>query len=267
MKRNRLVALFTILLVSIFLVGSAAAQPPVKQQPYGVIKIRNQSKEQRKICMYKEYDRVRLVPQKCFVMSHGETVMWDRGSEDYALSFYVKVFKPGLVDRPLNSVRFSEKTASITMGQDLILNSTDRARTPSAFYLSICNQRLNQEVFVAVSYETNDHFVTEGWWSVKKGKPCIYIDVSRRLNKLVKLDYGLMPRIHYYAETRGANPQSWSGGANGKALCVSNSKEFNLIHKRSETYNIPCHVNVQRKEHFRIMNSPKSHELVYRLTF
>lgn len=266
MKRNRLVALFTILLVSIFLVGSAAAQPPVKQQPYGVIKIRNQSKEQRKICMYKEYDRVRMVPQKCFVMRHGETVMWDRGSADYSLSFYVKVFKPGLVDKLYNSVRFSEKTASITMGQDLILNSTDRARTPSAYYLRLCNQRFNQEIFVAVSYETNDHFTTEGWWALKKGD-CYLIEVSQRLHRYLKLEYGYMPRIHYYAETRGANPQYWSGGANGKALCVSNSKEFNLIHKRSESYNMPCHVNVQRKEHFRIVNSPKSHEKTYRLTF
>jgi uncharacterized membrane protein len=254
------VALFTILLVSVFLAGSAAAQSTL-------VEIRNNSGEKRKICMYKDADRLAKIPYKCFVLSAKEKVVWNRAGD--TLDFKAKVFRPAVVDKLLHYARVPGLTTQMVMGRGsrFAHSSSPVTAGVTKYRLRVCNNKLNQEVFVAVSFETNDHFVTQGWFSVKKGAACKYLDVSDLLNQQVKLEYGFMPRIHYYAETRGAKPLYWSGGANGKALCVSNSKEFNLIHKRSETYNIPCHVNVQRKEYFRLMPSLKSNEVVYRMTF
>ncbi len=216
--------------------------------------------------MYKDSDKAAIVPYKCFEMRSRERVVWNRGA-DYTF-FKAKVFKPALVDKLLHYGRLPGGTKSIVMGEGSSFSSSEEAIKPALlkYRLKVCNQQFNQEIYFALSFETNDNYLTEGWWSVKKGK-CVELAVSSRLKRALNLEYGNMPRIHYYAETQGASPLYWSGGANGKSLCVSDGKAFDIIHKRADALQVTCNTYGQKKESFRLMDTPKTNDVYYKLTF
>ncbi len=85
MKSTKLFNLFAILLTSLFFSEYAAAQ----SGPF--VEIRNTSPEVRKICMYKDSDKVSMAPYKCFVINANEKVVWNRNGN--RSDFKVKVFK------------------------------------------------------------------------------------------------------------------------------------------------------------------------------
>ena len=263
MKRTNALALFAILMTSLFFSEYATAQDDI------LVEIINSSGEKRKICIYKGEDRVAVVPQKCFVMNVKEKLIWNR--EGNNVYFQVKVFRPGIVDRFLYTRQLPASTWVMQIGKGNTFSYSNKKSDGSVtkYRLKVCNQRFNQEIYFAVSFETNDYFVTEGWWSVKKGK-CVELAVSDRLKRSINLNYGNLPQTYYYAESHGDNPQFWAGGSSGRALCVNDRKAFQIMLVRGRGGNpIPgaCDQLGQKVVSFRRIDTPKTNEEYYYLTF
>lgn len=271
MKSTNILNVFAILLTSLFFSEYAAAQ----SGPF--VEIRNNSTQVRKICMYKNTDKVMAVPYKCFQMSHKEKVVWNRDGDrsDFKVKVFrpqkPKIFSPYLGDEYLYSSWLLGRTASIIIGAGSGFSSSQSPLKPAVtkYRLKVCNQRFNQEIYFAVSFETNNWFVTEGWWSVKKGK-CVELAVSDRLKRSISLNYGNLPQTYYYAESYGDNPQFWAGGSSGRSLCVNDRKAFEIMLIRGPGGNpIPgaCDQSGQKVVSFRRIDTPKTNQEYYYLTF
>lgn len=255
MKSTRILTAFAVLIVSLLFAGFAAAQS------VPLVEITNESWEKRRICFYK--DGTGLVPYRCFEMIHGEKAVWNR-EQDTAAYFNVKVFKPALVDKLLHYRRLSALTNRIVMGTGGKLGVSQAGR----YRLKVCNNRFNQKIFFALHFATNKSFLTEGWWSVTKGK-CLEFAVSDQLYQRLNLEYGNMPRIYVYAETFTQDPMYWSGGLAGLKRCVNRSDEFRFVYPGVFIGDTPpgsCSSN-QKLVSFRHIDSPKPNEVYYYLTF
>jgi len=88
MKRINTLALFAILLTSLFSAEYAVAQSLT------LVEIYNDSGEARKICMYRTDDTAAAVPSECFEMDHREAVLWDRKGD--SLKLQNKDIQPGI---------------------------------------------------------------------------------------------------------------------------------------------------------------------------
>ena len=271
MKSTKLLNLFAILMTSLFFSEYAAAQTG----PF--VEISNNSRGVRKICMYKNTDKVMAVPYKCFQMNHKEKVVWNRAGDrsDFKVKVFSpqkpKVFSPYLGDKYLYTSWLLGRTASIVIGSGRQFSSSQSPLKPEVtkYRLKVCNQRFNQEIFFALSFETNDYYVTEGWWSVKKGR-CVELGVSDRLKRSINLAYGNLPRTYYYAESYGFNPKFWAGGSSGRELCVNDRRAFEIMLVRDLGGNpLPgaCNQSGQKVVSFRSMDVPKTNQEYYYLTF
>jgi uncharacterized membrane protein len=254
MQRTFILALFAIVATGLLFAEQASAQSLPR------VEISNDSWEKRKVCFYK--DGTGLVPYRCFEMLHGEKTVWNRESD--TAPFNVKVFRPGLVDTLLHYRRLPGLTNSIVLGTGKRLGYTEVAR----YRLKVCNTQFNQKIFFALHFVTDRNFLTEGWWSVAKGK-CVEFAVSDQLRQRLNLAYGTMPRIYMYAETFTRDKLYWTGGRDGLMRCVDRSEEFRFVYPGAWSGNVPastCSSN-QKVVSFRPIASPKANEVYFYLTF
>ncbi len=255
MQRTNILILIAIVVTSLFFSERAAAQS------VHLVEIVNESFEPRKICFYK--DGTGVAPYKCFELLHGEKAVWNR-EQDTAAYFNLKVFKPALIDKRLHYRRLSSFTNKIVMGTGTDLEITRAAR----YRLKVCNQGPNQKVFFVLHFETDKSFLTEGWWSVAKGK-CVEFAVSDKLNQRLNLEYGSKPRIYMYAQTFTKDPKYWTGGLTGLKRCVDRSDEFRFVHPGVFVGDVPPEACASRQKlvSFRPIASPRTNEVYYYLTF
>jgi len=265
MKKTRLFYLFSMLIISLI---SASL---VRSQSAGqLVKIKNSSGEKRKICMYKDSDKVGIVPYRCFEMNSGETVMWNR--EGNTEKFKVKIFKPQFIDKYLYTRNLPGDTTIIIMGEGGRFGfSRDEVKPPITKYrLKVCNQQYNETIYFTLGFETNSAFITEGWWNVGKGK-CIEVAVSERLKSNWNVEYGSLPRTFYYARIYGSNPLYWRGGENDYNLCINEKKAFNkkqFERDSTERYQpLSCDADGENLVRFRRLEDPKTNQEYYYLTF
>ncbi len=243
-------------MAGLFFAGSAAAQSVPR------VEIVNESWEKRRICFYK--DGTGLAPYRCFELLHGENAVWNR-EQDTAAYFNVKIFKPALIDKRLHYRRLPAFTNKIVMGTGTDLGITQAAR----YRLKVCNKRFNEKIFFALNFDIGERSGTEGWWSVAKGK-CAEFAVSDKLHNELGLKWGDMPRIYVYAQTFTKDPKFWTGGPDGRLLCVDRRELFKFVHPRAASGNPPAHECAprrQKKVSFRPIDSPKTNEAYYYLTF
>ncbi len=260
----------TILILCAVLYTSIVFSGDVSAQVRTLVQIKNTSGHKMKICMYKDEDQARVVPFRCFKLNNEETVMWNR-AEDFDKYFYVKVFQDQLaVDKYLYTRHLPSYTrfVKIGMGAHLVFSQAE-VKPITKYILKVCNQRFDQKIFFALGFETNNFFVTEGWWSVDKGR-CIDIGVSERLKQTIDLEYGNLPQTYYYAEAYGHNPLSWTGGPSGLPLCVNEREAFKIRLARAGVGNPmsgACNQYGQKEVSFRRVKSPKTNEEYYYLNF
>ncbi len=262
MKRTNTLALFAILLTSLYFVGSVAAQPVTLVQIY------NNSGEERKACMYPADDPDAAIPIECFEMDHKEVVVWIRQND--RSNFRLKIFRMAPVFEIRHDRVLPGATTHIMIQASELTISPDLSKAVFTKYrLKACNQRFDEKIFFALSFETDFAFFTEGWWSVEKGK-CVEIPVSERLSNNMKLPYGNMPRAYFYARTHSDKPQFWywSGDGEGKSFCINEKKSFKILGKRVPAGNPPpCNASNLKTASFRRIDDPKTNTDYYYLTF
>jgi len=240
----------------------------VAAQGDSVVDIKNNSGEKRKICIYRGNDSVAIVAKKCFELNVGEMVTWNRQGD--RSPFRVKIYKPALIDKYLYIRDLPGDTQRIIMGTDKRFGFSRHEAKPAAleYRLKVCNQRFDDKIFFTLAYETNNGRLTEGWWSLEKGK-CAEFPVSRQLQSKLGLNYGNLPRTYYYARTYGSNPLFWRGGEDGRMIGINDSKAFNLVSKlfSDGSYDNSCNVPGYSIESFRRINDPRANQQYYYLTF
>jgi len=262
MKCTNLLSLLTILLTSLLFSEYAVAQS-------NLVEIRNSSGEKRKICMYKDTDRLAKIPYKCFELLAKEKVVWNRGGD--TANFKAKVFRPAIVlDKLLHYARVPGLTTQMVMGAgSKFAHSAAPVKAGVTKYrLKVCNKRFNEKIYFAISFETNDQYLTEGWWSVTRGQ-CVDLEVSDRLKRKINLDYGNLPRMYFYAETWSTNPMYWTGGIDGLYHCVNDRKAFEQKIPRGRGVSPqakPCGPS-QKTVSFRRVEASKTNEVYSYLTF
>ncbi|MEZ5429300.1 MAG: DUF1036 domain-containing protein [Pyrinomonadaceae bacterium] len=262
MKKTRLFYPFAILLFGLVCVSFVSAQ---------TVEIKNISGAKRKICMYKGDDKVGLVPYRCFEMNRDEKVLWNRGGD--GSNFMVKIFEPkALLDDYLYTRHLPGDTTVILMGEGKRFGfGRDERKAPITKYrLKVCNQQWDQTVYFTLGFETNQVFVTEGWWNVAKGQ-CVEIGVSQRLKDNWNVEYGSLPRTFYYARTYGNEPLFWRGGENDYNLCINERDAFTIkqfeIDSAGQYQPLSCDNPGEDRVKFRRLDDPKTNQEYYYLTF
>jgi len=263
MKRTSTLTLFAISLTCLFYAGSAKAQIV----PF--VDIYNDSGEERRACIYPADDSVPSKPLECFEMEHREAVLWIR--QKHRSDFRLKVFTPAPGDKLLVDRVLPGGTNTIVISKDgkISFGGNPRSVPVTKYRLKVCNQRFNEKISFALSFETDGAFITEGWWSVEKGK-CVELGVSERLKQSMNLAYGNMPRTYFYARTHGDKPQFWywSGNGDGRSFCINEKKAFKILGKHLPAGNSPpCTASNQKMASFRRIDDPKTNEEYYYLTF
>jgi len=258
MKRLLLNNLWAVLLVGLLSATYVSAQKAVE--------IKNNAGEKIKICMYKDTDLVRVVPYRCFVMSSMEEVIWRR--QEGNTPFVVRVFKSQLVDKQLFYQRLPVDTNFILIEKARLRFSVE-TNVPQRYRLKVCNQRFDQEIYFALGFVTPASIVTEGWWSVAKGK-CVEIGVSESLKRTWNIRYGMMPETYFYAESRGSNPLHWRGRDNAFNFCIDDRKAFNRNEfetRQGKIVRTSCTDEDEKRVKFRRLGYPEVEEEYYYLTF
>jgi len=176
-----------------------------------------------------------------------------------------------LVDKILHDRELPGSTTTIMIRRDgkIAFGGDPRKPPVTKYRLKVCNQRFDEKIFFALRFETDFAFLTEGWWSVEKGK-YVEIPVSERLSNNMKLPYGNMPRAYFYARTHSDKPQFWywSGNGEGKSFCINEKKAFKILGKRGPAGNPPpCIASNLKTASFRRIDDPKTNEEYYYLTF
>lgn len=169
MNTTKLKKIFTILIVTLTSFISVSAQD---------VSIKNNSGEERKLCVYNIDDKVGIVPKRCFEMKKGEAVLWNRGNEKGG--FMVKIFKPGVFDEYLYTRRLPEDTDRIIVGEGgrFGFGREEVKTAPKRYFLRACNQQWEQKVFFVLAIETSQGFWTRGWWHLAKGE-CLNFPISQ----------------------------------------------------------------------------------------
>jgi len=249
MKELQLNKLWAVLLGGLLSATYVSAQTKI-------VEIRNDSGEKRKICMYKDTDLVRAVPYRCFVLNRGEADTWSR--EEGAYPFVVRVFKPQLVDKQLFYQRLPGNTTVINIDAERIRFNVQEI-LPQKYRLKVCNQRFDQEIYFALGFATPGTLVTEGWWSVAKGK-CVEIGVSESLKRTWNVKYGSMPNTYFYAESYGSNPLYWRGGDSTYNFCINDRKAFSknqFESRQGRSVRTSCTAEDEKLVNFRRLGYPK----------
>ncbi len=255
---------------ALFLVGLFAASG-VSAHEGLTVEIKNNSGEKRKICAYKGISNIDLTAQRCFTMSPDESVLWNRQGD--RSNFKVKIFESNtLVDKYLYTRELPGDTQTILIGEGGKFGSTRQERKPAAikYWLKVCNYQFDETVYFTIGLETNDVFMTRGWWDVAKDA-CVDLDISEMLKRDWKVPYGNLPKTYYYARTYGNSPLFWVGGETDQSLCINEKKAFSLsqfLKGGSGTREAnPCNGTGEMKVKFRKMNDPIASEEFYYLTF
>jgi uncharacterized membrane protein len=235
-----------------------------------VVSIRNLAGEDRKLCVYDINDKVGIVPQRCFQMKKGEAVLWNRGNDKS--NFMVKIFKPGILDEYLYTRRLPEDTARIIVGEGgrFGFGRTEPKTQPKRFFLKACNQQWEQRVDFVLGFETANGFWTKGWWNLEKGK-CLNFPISETMKSNWGIEYGTMPKIHYYARITGENPLEWRGGESDYNLCINmvsvfEKKQFQ-INSSGNQEPLACNGENDKFVRFRKLDGSQTAIPAFSLTF
>jgi hypothetical protein len=166
----------------------------------------------------------------------------------------------------------SGQTQTIVKGEGGSFGFSRAERKPQTikYRLKVCNSQFDQTVYFTLGFETDDVFVTEGWWDVAKDK-CIEIDVSQRLKKGFGVPYGNLPKTYYYARIYGDKPLFWMGGEADQRLCINETdtfvkKQFNKDSSGNRAA-LDCSAAGDVMVSFRRLGDPKTTEQYYYLTF
>jgi uncharacterized membrane protein len=258
MKKLRLNNLWAALLGVLLSATYVSAQKTVE--------IENNAGDKIKICMYKDTDQVRAVPYRCFVMTSLEKVTWKR--TEGATPFVVRVFKSQLFDKQLFYQRLPVDTNFILIEKAKLRFSVE-TNVAQKYRLKVCNQRFDQEIYFALGLVTPASIVTEGWWSVAKGK-CVEIGVSESLKSTWNIRYGMMPETYFYAESRGSNPLYWRGRDSAFNFCINDRKAFSKNEfetRRGKVVRTSCTAEDEKRVKFRRLGYPNVNQEYYYLTF
>lgn len=253
-----------------FFVTSLFAAQHAAAERTSYVSISNEAGEAREVCVYRADDPTTANPIECFEIYNKQAAKWYR--EGDRSNFRIRTFDPTSDDKILHDRELPGGTTLILLRKDGKLVSGGDPRKKSLvvkFRLKVCNQRFNEKISFALSFESNAAFISEGWWSLEKGK-CIEIPVSEQLKQSISLVYGELPRTYFYARTHGDKPQFWywSGIGDGKSFCIDEKKSFKLSGKRTLSGNPPqCTASDQKTAAFRRLADPKADEDIYYLNF
>lgn len=264
MKRTNAVASFAFFLASLFAAQHATAQT------ISYVSISNEAGEAREVCVYRADDHTTANPIECFQIYNKQSARWYR--EGDRSNFRIRTFDPTSDDKILDDRELPGGTTLILLRKDgkLVFGGDPRKKSLVVkFRLKACNQRFDEKISFALSFETDTAFISEGWWSLEKGK-CVEIPVSERLKKSINLVYGEMPRTYLYARTHGEKPQFWywSGTGDGKSFCIIEKKTFKISGRPTPAGTPPVCAEIDQKiAAFRRVADPKADDDVYYVTF
>ncbi len=240
------------------------------------VEILNPSGEVRKVCFHRVdrnrtgVEKVKALPLGCYRLQNQQFIKWKRADSN---ELQVKVYRPQLIDKLLGMGRMPGSTRSIEIEASGDLTFRDEPVTGTRYILKVCNKNSSQPVFLALGFRM-EFWVTEGWWSVKKGA-CIELPVSRMLYRKWDFEFGLMPGIYFYARTYGEKPVFWRGGQAGRfspRLCYDETKAFtwkklDIDWPYADIKLQTCAGPQERKVMFRFIPPPKARSRYYYLTF
>jgi uncharacterized membrane protein len=172
-------------------------------------------------------------------MNSNQKVGWDRkGDRAY---FRIKAMRQrGSIYETVSYRRLPGKTTTISVTSRGIAYDTVLPKPPVAEHsVKICNKQWDREIYVALSFETNEHYRTEGWWGITKGK-CFEVGVNDRLKNNTSFIDGKPPKIYYYAEMHSSIPRFWGGGPNALSLCVPDTRAFEIQFPRKDAPHTEC---------------------------
>jgi uncharacterized membrane protein len=264
MKPTNALASFAFFLASLFVAQHAAAQGT------SYVSISNEAGEAREVCVYRADDPTTADPIECFELYNKQAAKWYRQGD--RSNFRIRTFDPTSDDKVLDDRELPGGTTLILLRKDgkLVFGGDPRKKSLVVkFRLKACNQRFDEKISFALSFENDAAFISEGWWSVEKGK-CVEIPVSEKLKQSINLVYGELPRAYFYARTHGKNPRFWywSGAGEGKSFCINEKKAFKISGKRNPAGTpSPCTASYQKTAAFRRVADPKADEEVYYLNF
>lgn len=229
-------------MMGLALPGEARAEEP---EPGHVI-IANDSKEARKICVFKEAV-INVIPTKCWTLAPGQRRIWDRGR--VLKHFRAKVYR---VQRGFDKVLATQWMASTTMSiltsNSKLLSSEKRkpkrnprpTPTPGPapappdevghnYRVKFCNRSNAEPVWLTIAASGGTMAIAEGYWKIERGE-CRTINYSERFMKAGGgyPDGGLL--VMYRAFTTGENGRLWSGTRENEdpELCVNTKKQFTI---------------------------------------
>jgi len=234
------------------------------------VKIDNKSGEKRKICFYNDIVKVDIVATRCFTMAPGESVTWNR--EGNSSNFRVRIFKSQLVDKYLYSRRLPGRTTLILIGAGSRFGFSEQEAKAAItrYILKVCNRKYDQRVYFSLGFEANKFLVTEGWWSLAKGK-CVDLPVSKMLKQNWNVDYGTLPRTFYYARIYGKDPLYWRGGESDHNLCINENRAHKtnqfVVDSAGKYKPFACAGPGLKAVKFRRLDDPKANQQYYYLTF
>ena len=213
--------------------------------------------------MYKDKDTAMASPIVCLTMNSNQKVLWER--MDDGTYFRVKAQRRhGSTYETVSSRRLPSKTSKI----DVTSRGIGYKLAPPAIanhIVKLCNHQRDREIYVALSFERDDHYLTEGWWTLTKGK-CVEVSVNDRMKGNVSFANGKLPRVFYFAEMHSYIPKFWGGGPNDLSLCVEDEEAFDLTFPRKAASPKECKFG-QRLVSFGLLSPRPGNKVTYSRSF
>lgn len=260
MKNTNLKNLFAALIVVLISGIYVSARSDI------TVTIKNDSGEDRKLCVYNIADQVGVVPKICFTMKKNEGALWQNTGR---VEFMVKVFKPALLDEYLYTRRLPGDTDKIIVGTGGRFGF-GRETPPKRYFLKVCNQKWDQKVFFVLGFETVKGTWTEGWWALEKGK-CLDFPVSEKLKSKWGIDYGYMPKIYFYAQVKTPQTLEWRGSEKDLNLCINMSNAFSKEQFQKDASGLlralPCNATSDKMVRFRHLTGSENTYPAFSLNF
>jgi len=269
MKKMNILGVLTASLLAVISTQATFGQKGNK------VEIVNFSREERKICFHRvERDRrhgtetVKVFPLGCYRLQSKQRVTWNRTDKE---DLHVKLYKPQLIDKVLGMRRMPGHTRYVSIeGSRGDVEFSDDVAGGTRYILKVCNKQYTQPILLALGFRTIRITATEGWWSVKKGS-CVEFPISSMLFETWQVEYGTLPRLFYYARTKGNKPLVWRGKPGGHDGCVTESLPFTTNqfapNSAGTVQAYACSGPQERKVNLRSIPAPKAGNSYFYLTF
>jgi uncharacterized membrane protein len=263
MTKNSILLGVAFISILLFAPGSAAGQD-------SKIALYNRTTGQLKICFYGGNDSIAIIPQKCYTIASNQTLYIEQVEKEYR----IRVYLPALIDQHLYSYKLANIYEEISFGaREASFKTRPKPPNVIAYILKVCNQTSANPVYFVLSFDDGKTLYSKGWWVVNQNQ-CKDFPVSRMLYDEWKVDYGTLPRTHYYARTYAASPGAshivWAGGSSDQQNCIQTTKEFKtaVVLRSISEGSIACENNkFTNKVRMRRLPDPKVTDQYYYLTF